>query len=195
MKKNINHLEIAHRYHLNPEFYYAILCECLKKYSEDPKKPVSALIVDSNQKYIIGKGTNSFPFKLTPQDIEILRSNNFKNYLRTTICHAERTAISYAIQNGFANRLKNSTIYVSYTPCIDCFNQIAQSRIKKIIDIGPNPNFDKPNWGKDWKYIIEEASKRCNITYKKLPQISQEEYSYWINKLQEYIQYEAVKSL
>ena len=53
---------------------------------------------------------------------------NIKN---TFVCHAEANAIDN--YNGNKEKLKNSTIYVTLFPCVECAKRIIQNKIKKVI--------------------------------------------------------------
>lgn len=140
-----------------------IACDIMKQFSQDPKKQLGAAIID-NSYNIYGLGSNAYPYKkiITKEDKELLNSNNFNNEHRYRLEHAERNAIFFAIRNS--NPLKNNTLVVNYTPCVDCANSIVNSQLCAVVD-SSIPNFDHHRWGSGWKYVVEDLFKRSGVQY------------------------------
>lgn len=160
---NILEIPVNIQYKLkNPYNLGLLAAEIMQRYSQDPKKQTGAAIIrDYN---ILGLGSNIYPYKrlLTPDDIVALRSNNFNNEYRFHLEHAERNAIAFAIRNG--NYLKDTTLAVTYTPCVDCANSICNFGITRVIDASI-PNFTHPRWGAGWQYTIGELFPKCGVEY------------------------------
>ena len=58
-------------------------------------------------------------------------TNDIMNIKNTFVCHAEANAIDN--YNGNKDKLKNSTIYVTLFPCVECAKRIIQNKIKKVV--------------------------------------------------------------
>lgn len=140
-----------------------ISAEIMQRYSHDPKKQTGAAIIDGEYN-IYGLGTNAYPFdkRITEQDKALLASNKFDNEHRFRLEHAERNAIAFALRNG--NPLWNTIMSVSYTPCVDCANSIANCGISMVVD-GSTPDFTHHRWGAGWEYVVKDLFPRTNVYY------------------------------
>jgi deoxycytidylate deaminase len=140
-----------------------IAAEIMQNYSHDPKKQTGAAIVDKSYN-IYGLGSNTYPHGKTVlfRDQELLKSNNFDNEHRFRLEHAERNAIAFAVRNE--NPLKNTTMSVSYTPCVDCANSICNMGITELVDASV-PNFTHHRWGAGWEYVVKDLFPRCGVKY------------------------------
>ncbi len=110
--------------------YFMSVAEETAKLSKDPRTHVGAVIV--HDKRIKSCGYNgapkSFPDELVPSDSENEHLINQKN---TYMCHAEMNAIlNY---DGKISDIKDSTIYVTVSPCSRCACMLAQVGVKKVI--------------------------------------------------------------
>lgn len=102
--------------------------------SKDPRTQVGACIVDT-EKHILSTGYNGAPLNLSDDDLpwDSLgeATNDIMNIKNTFVCHAEANAIDN--YNGNKDKLKNSTIYVTLFPCVECAKRIIQNKIKKVV--------------------------------------------------------------
>lgn len=73
------------------------------------------------------------------QDKIIGRGYNKRNTKKTTLAHAELTAIDKASKRMGDWRLEDCTLYVTLEPCQMCSGAIVQARIKKIVVGTMNP--------------------------------------------------------
>ena len=102
-------------------YYFMGLALWAKHRSACHKLKVGCVIVKENR--IICMGYNGF----LPNSPHTSRIRD--NHEISTV-HAEQNAISDAAARGVS--IKNSTIYISHFPCINCFKIIAASCIKNI---------------------------------------------------------------
>ena len=102
--------------------------------SKDPRTQVGACIVDT-ENHILSTGYNGAPLNLNDDDLpwNSLGEENgdIMNIKNTFVCHAEANAIDN--YNGNKEKLKNSTIYVTLFPCVECAKRIIQNKIKKVV--------------------------------------------------------------
>lgn len=73
------------------------------------------------------------------QDRIIGRGYNKRNTKKTTLAHAEITAISKASKKMGDWRLEDCTIYITLEPCQMCSGAIVQARIKRAVIGTMNP--------------------------------------------------------
>lgn len=73
------------------------------------------------------------------QDKIIGRGYNKRNTNKTTLAHAEITAISKASKKMGDWRLEDCTIYITLEPCQMCSGAIVQARIKRAVIGTMNP--------------------------------------------------------
>ncbi len=107
------------------------------------KGKVGALIVLNNK--ILGKGNNSVPENCKPCTINncLRKKYNLKSGERQEICrcvHAEQNATLNSLKNGYD--LRNSTIYVTKSPCMICSKLIINVGIKKVIYANKYPDLE-----------------------------------------------------
>lgn len=104
---------------------YVELAEYVAQWSKDRSTKVGAVIVKDNR--VVSTGYNGFPSGFN-DDVDERHSRPAK-YAYTE--HAERNAIYTAAKEGIG--LKDSTMYLSWSPCSDCARAIIQSGISKIV--------------------------------------------------------------
>lgn len=110
--------------------YFMNIAKETAKLSKDPNTKVGAVLTKG--KYIKSIGYNgapkSFPDNLVPKDNDDPELINQKN---AYMVHAELNAIlNY---EGKLSDLKDSTLYVTISPCHNCALLLAQLGIKKVI--------------------------------------------------------------
>lgn len=124
--------------------------------SKDPKTQVGACIVDE-EKHILSTGYNGAPFNLSDDDLpwDSLGENNndIMNIKNTFVCHAETNAIDN--YDGNKEKLKNSTIYVTLFPCVECTKRIIQNKIKKVVFLRKYSSKEQVMAA---KYMLEKAN-------------------------------------
>ena len=122
------------------------LAKYVGTWSKDRSKGVGAVIVDNDGR-VLSMGYNGFPSGCN-DDVDS-RYERPAKYMYTE--HSERNAIYSAAKNGII--LKNSNIYISLYPCIDCARAIIQSGIKTVTST--KPDFEHERWGESFKVSKE----------------------------------------
>ena len=124
--------------------------------SKDPRTQVGACIVDT-ENHILSTGYNGAPLNLNDDDLpwDSLgeATNDIMNIKNTFVCHAEANAIDN--YNGNKENLKNSTIYVTLFPCVECAKRIIQNKIKKVIYLKQYSSIGQINAA---NYMFEKAN-------------------------------------
>lgn len=113
-------------------------------YSDDLKVKVGACIEVGESAYF---GTNRFlaiPDGHTKQELQENRELKLKY-----ITHAERDAL-----RQLDDQAVGATIYVNYTPCIDCAQAIALSGIKKVVVKSCDDAAVRSRWQDSWNQAI-----------------------------------------
>lgn len=93
----------------------------------------------------------------------IARGYNRRNTDKTTLGHAEITAIKKASKKLGDWRLENCTLYVTLEPCQMCAGAIVQARIPKVVIGAMNP---KAGCAGSILNLLEmsEFNHRCEVT-------------------------------
>ena len=120
--------ELVEKYSLNPNITY----EYSKSIEEN--NVISQSIKEGSA---INKNTNL--------DIVISKGYNLKEKKNNVLKHAELIAIEKASKKIGDWRLNNCILYTTLFPCPMCASAIQQSRIKKVIYLNDNPNFETKN--------------------------------------------------
>ena len=149
--------------------YFFTLAKDVSDQSKDPSTKVGCVVVD-DEKRILATGYNGFPRQMR-DNMERYFDRNFK---LQHVVHAEANAICQAASSGVS--FKNSTIFITLQPCIECSKLIIQSGIKEIHflrDEEADARREKALQEKDesvlndWRTTKEEALKmliECRIT-------------------------------
>ena len=97
------------------------------------------------------------------QDKIIARGYNRRNTDKTTLGHAEITAIKKASRVIGDWRLEDCTIYITLEPCQMCAGAIVQARIPRVVIGSMNP---KAGCGGSVLNILqmEQFNHRCEVT-------------------------------
>lgn len=102
--------------------YFMSVAYLISSRSSSRRLHVGAVIVKNNR--IISTGYNGFLAKIPHKCI--MRDGHEQNTI-----HAEQNAIGDAAKRGV--KIKNSTIYITHSPCINCTKFIISSGITKVI--------------------------------------------------------------
>lgn len=132
---------------LNWDEYFMSIALLASKRSPCSRLNVGSVIVKNNR--IISMGYNGY----IPGAPHISR---IENNHEQSIIHSEINAISDCAKRGTS--LKDSKIYITHYPCINCFRSIAACEIKEIIYLDDYNN----------NSIVQELANESNIMIKKL---------------------------
>ena len=132
---------------LNWDEYFMSIALLASKRSPCSRLNVGSVIVKNNR--IISMGYNGY----IPGAPHISR---IENNHEQSIIHSEVNAISDCAKRGTS--LKDSKIYITHYPCINCFRSIAACEIKEIIYLDDYNN----------NSIVQELANESNIIIKKL---------------------------
>ena len=132
---------------LNWNEYFMSIALLASKRSPCSRLNVGSVIIKNNR--IISMGYNGY----IPGAPHISR---IENNHEQSIIHSEINAISDCAKRGTS--LKDSKIYITHYPCINCFRSIAACEIKEIIYLDDYNN----------NSIIQELANESNIIIKKL---------------------------
>ncbi|MFZ7119684.1 MAG: deoxycytidylate deaminase [Eubacteriaceae bacterium] len=121
--------------------YFLEMLEVVKKRSTCLRRQVAAIIV--KDKRIIATGYNGAPTGLFHcGQVGCLREKKgIASGEHHELCrgiHAEQNAIIQSAMHGVS--VKNSTIYITHSPCVLCAKMIINSGMKKIVYMGEYPD-------------------------------------------------------
>ena len=149
--------------------YFFTIAKVVAEQSKDPSTKVGCVVVDKD-KHILATGFNGFPVGMR-DTIERYHDREFK---LKHVCHAEANAICQSAQTG--SSFKDSFIFITLQPCIECAKLIIQSGIKEVhflIDEFANAKREESLKAKgeelvnDWRKSKEEALKmliECRVS-------------------------------
>jgi dCMP deaminase len=106
--------------------YFMNIAEVVSSRSTCPRKNVGAVIV--REKTILSTGYNG-SIRGMPHCTEV--GHMMENGHCVATIHAESNAILQAARNGV--RIEDSTIYVTASPCWNCFKEIANAGLRRIV--------------------------------------------------------------
>ncbi len=106
---------------LSDEKYMKEALKQARKAFDLKEVPIGCVIVREDDGKIIGRGYNR------------------RNTDKSTLSHAEITAIKKAVKSEGDWRLENCVIYVTLEPCPMCAGAIVQSRIRRCVFGAPSP--------------------------------------------------------
>lgn len=115
-------------------------------WSKDTTTKCGAVIVDDENTELV-MGYNGFP-RGADDNTDQRRYEKPEKYVWTE--HAERNAIYKAARLGIS--LKNTKMYCTYFPCVDCARAIIQAGITRLYTNKPDLNHEK--WGLSWLNAI-----------------------------------------
>ena len=130
--------------------YFFTIATDVAGQSKDPSTKVGCVVVDKN-KHILATGYNGFPVGMG-DDSSRYQDRSFK---LQHICHAEANAICQAAYTGMC--FKDSFIFITLQPCIECSKLIIQSGIKEVHYL-----FDEQSNAAREKYLKEQGEDVLN---------------------------------
>lgn len=101
--------------------YFMDIAEAVKRRSKDPRTQVGCVVVSLDNRILV-TGYNGMPAGIEENDALWERENKHEYVL-----HAEMNAIAHSTHN-----LRDSVIYITLAPCIDCAKMIVASGIKTV---------------------------------------------------------------
>jgi len=111
-------------------------------WSKDKNIKCGAVVVDNENTELV-MGYNGFP-RGADDKTDQRRYEKPAKYVWTE--HAERNAIYKAARLGIS--LKNTKMYCTYFPCVDCARAIIQAGIVKLYT--EKPDLNHATWGESW---------------------------------------------
>lgn len=134
---------------LNWDQYFIEVAKTVATKSKDRSTKVGAVVV-SQQHSILSTGFNGFPRGIDDDKEE--RHQRPEKYIWTE--HAERNAIYNAAYVG--NSLRNSIMYTTLFPCIECTRAIIQSGVAELVCPAPQDDgFWAENMRQSFEMLIE----------------------------------------
>ena len=128
--------------------YFFKIAEAVSTRSHDAQTKVGAVIVDKYNR-ILSTGYNGFPPGCDDDNLPNTRPEKYPFMI-----HAELNAIISTKVD-----LKESTLYTTYSPCIECAKAIAAAGIRKV--------YYKNNYQNSDFEFVSRFLKTCNITTEK----------------------------
>lgn len=121
--------------------YYIEMLEVIKKRSTCIRRKVAAIIVKDQR--IIATGYNGAPAGLAHcEQVGCIRQHRgIPSGEHHELCrgiHAEQNAIIQSAIHGVS--IKDSTIYITHSPCILCAKMIINAKISRIVYVGNYPD-------------------------------------------------------
>lgn len=141
------------------DVYFISLAYLVSMKSKDPKVRVGSVIVNDDY-LVISTGFNGFPRGFQ----DLIKRYEDVEFRINIECHAEENAILNAARNG--TKLKGSTLYVNWHPCISCARKIVQVGIKNVIYHAEFPGNNEEN-KKNSKHRFDMAEmllRESNVT-------------------------------
>ncbi|HAE60745.1 MAG TPA: cytidine deaminase [Eubacteriaceae bacterium] len=144
--------------------YFMEMLEIIKKRSTCMRRQVAALIV--KDKRIIATGYNGAPTGTAHcGEVGCLREQqSIPSGSRHELCrgiHAEQNAIIQSAVHGVS--VKDSTIYITHSPCVLCAKMIINAGIKRIVYSGAYPDQMSAELLKEAKIKVDKKDEMSQI--------------------------------
>ncbi len=136
--------------------YYIEMLGVIKKRSTCIRRQVAAIIVKDQR--IIATGYNGAPTGLAHcEQVGCIRQQRgIPSGEHHELCrgiHAEQNAIIQSALHGVS--VKNSTIYITHSPCVLCAKMIINAKISRIVYAGDYPDELSQELLKESKIVIK----------------------------------------
>ena len=130
--------------------YFLEIAEAVSQRSHDGETKVGVVIIDENKR-VLATGYNGFPPGCDDTRLPNLRPDKYP-----FMVHAEINAIASSRQD-----LRNSRLYVTWSPCRDCAKAIITAGIRKVI-------YRKEYKNDDLGFILEFL-EHCGVEVQHVP--------------------------
>jgi len=141
------------------DLYYMKLAEVAGEQSKDPRTHVGACIVKDGR--VLSLGWNGAPRKFPDDLVPTARDTSLplKEQKYPYVVHGEMNAVlNYG---GSLKDFKDSTVYVTVSPCCDCAKMLAQLEIGEVVYKEEYTNTE--TWEMS-KYMFDT----CGVKYRQL---------------------------
>lgn len=149
----------------NKDKFFMTIAHIISRQSHCVSKQVGAIIVYEDR--IISMGYNGTPSGYV-NCCDVFNPNNFdknKHHIFSSNyeIHAEANAIAFAAKSGLST--KDSTIYVTLSPCNDCAKLIIASGIKRVVydKLYTNNSIDVIEFLKTNKVEVSQSTFDINL--------------------------------
>lgn len=102
--------------------YFLAIAEAVSRRSHDAETQVGVVVVDENKR-VIATGYNGFPPGMDDENLPNCRPDKYP-----FMVHGEINAIAASRQD-----LRNSTLYVTHSPCRECAKAIITAGVKAVV--------------------------------------------------------------
>lgn len=110
----------------NWDQYFLSIAEVVASRSKDPNTQVGAVLINED-KHIIGTGYNGFSPKTRETEEMWQRPQKYEK-----VIHAELNCLLHKTQSA-----KNSTLYITMSPCDECCKAIVAAGVKRVVYVDP----------------------------------------------------------
>jgi dCMP deaminase len=133
MKKiDVNYANRRERERPGWDEYFLTIADVVSRRSHDPETQVGVVVVDTNKR-VIATGYNGFPPGSDDSKLPNLRPDKYP-----FMVHAEMNAIASSRTD-----LRDSTFYVTYSPCLECAKAIITAGVKEVVFKSGYDNSDR----------------------------------------------------
>jgi len=129
--------------------YFLNIAEVVATRSHDIETQVGVVIVDKNNR-ILATGYNGFPPGCNDSKLPNTRPEKYKYMV-----HAEINAIASSRQD-----LRNSSLYVTISPCSNCIKAIVTAGIKKVVY--------KNKYENDDYLFVKNFLEECGVEFRSI---------------------------
>lgn len=130
--------------------YFLDIAEAVSRRSHDPETQVGVVIVDESRR-ILATGYNGFPPGCDDTQLPNLRPDKYP-----FMVHAETNAIASSRQD-----LRNSTLYVTWSPCRDCAKTIITAGVRTVV-------YRRAYRNEDYDFVMNFL-KTCGLEVRHVP--------------------------
>lgn len=131
--------------------YFLDIAEAVSTRSHDGETHVGVVVVDETRR-ILATGYNGFPPGCDDSSLPNLRPDKYP-----FMVHAEMNAIASSRQD-----LRNSTLYVTWSPCRDCAKAIITAGVKTVV-------YRREYRNEDFEFVIHFL-RSCGIEVRHTPE-------------------------
>ncbi len=148
---NINYLNRISLPRPSWDSYFLEVADSVSKRSHDGETHVGVVITDESRR-ILATGYNGFPPGCDDSSLPNLRPDKYP-----FMVHAEMNAIASSRQD-----LRNSTLYVTWSPCRDCAKAIITAGVKTVV-------YRREYRNDDFEFVMNFL-RVCGLSVRHLPE-------------------------